>query len=63
MDNQLTAPTTPSTTRPRRRLKPSAAARFAHAAPPDVSRLYDKPVEQLTEQEIRRMKQAFLSGI
>jgi len=46
----------------RRRLKPEVAARFAKATRVDIRELYSKPVEELTDRELGRMKAAFLQG-
>jgi hypothetical protein len=54
---------TTATAKPRRRLKPEVAARHMRASADQVSRLYEKPVEQLTPLEIQTMKQAFFRGI
>jgi hypothetical protein len=51
------------TAKPRRRLKPEVAARHMRASADQVSRLYEKPVEQLTPMEIQTMKQAFFRGL
>jgi hypothetical protein len=51
------------TAKPRRRLKPEVAARHMRASEASVSRLYEKPVEQLTPLEIQTMKQAFFRGL
>ena len=47
-------------TRPRRRLKPEVAARFAREGGVGIGDLYAKPVERLTPSELGRMKEAFL---
>ena len=52
-----------ATAKPRRRLKPEVAARHMCASADQVSRLYEKPVEQLTPLEIQAMKQAFFRGL
>lgn len=52
-----------TTAKPHRRLKPEVAARHMRASADQVSRLYEKPVEQLTPLEIQAMKQAFFRGL
>lgn len=58
--------TPPSTTqgrRPTRRLKPEVAARLAaQRRQHDLKDLYQTPVEQLSPEDLARMKAAFLSG-
>jgi hypothetical protein len=65
MENPTTSPSGSSAVapKPRRRLKPEVAARHMHAAGDNVSRLYEKPVEQLTPLEIQAMKQAFFRAL
>lgn len=51
-------------TRHKRRLRPDVAARFAaRAVQNEVAELYAKPLEELTPEEIRKMKSAFLLGL
>lgn len=50
--------------RPKRKLRPEVAARFAtKAVQSDIAELYAKPLEELTPDELRKMKSAFLLGI
>lgn len=65
MENTHPGPSGPNAAppRPRRRLKPEVAARRIRAAEDDVSRLYEKPVDQLTPLELQMMKQAFFRDL
>jgi hypothetical protein len=50
--------------RPKRKLRPDVAARFtAKAARTDLADLYAKPLAELTPDELRKMKSAFLLGL
>lgn len=50
--------------RPKRKLRPDVAARFtARAVKSEVAELYAKPLAELTPDELRKMKSAFLLGI
>ena len=50
--------------RHKRRLRPDVAAKFAaRAVQNEIAELYAKPLEELTPEEIRKMKSAFLLGI
>jgi hypothetical protein len=57
------APQSPSA-RPSRRLKPGVAAKFAAAQTmgAEIRELYDRPVEQLSPEEIALMRAAFFRG-
>lgn len=49
--------------RPKRKLRPEIAARFsAKAVESQLAELYAKPLAELTPDELRKMKAAFLLG-
>jgi hypothetical protein len=53
----------PKQTRVSRRLKPEVAARLAaRRRETELKRLYEQPVEELTPENIARMKAVFLRG-
>ena len=59
MPQQLT-----TTARPKRKLRPEVAARMtAKTVQNELAELYAKPLAELTPDEIRRMKAAFLLGL
>jgi hypothetical protein len=62
MNDRCVTRETSASARPRRRLKPEVAARFASAQHVDLGELYSKPVTELTDRELGRMKAAFLRG-
>ena len=63
MPTQISSTLDPSSRRPSRRLKPEVAARWAaRRRDSDLRVLYQTPVENLSPEEIARMKAAFLSG-
>jgi hypothetical protein len=47
----------------RRKLRPDARKVLMEKSRSRVHSLYEKPVEELTPEEIRRMKQAFFEGL
>jgi hypothetical protein len=50
--------------RPKRRLRPEVAARFTQkAVQTEIAELYEKPLADLTPDELRKMKSAFLLGL
>ena len=50
--------------RPKRKLRPEIAARFtAKAVQTEIAELYAKPLADLTPEELRKMKSAFLLGL
>ncbi|MBW3627668.1 MAG: hypothetical protein KY464_00090 [Gemmatimonadetes bacterium] len=50
--------------RPKRKLRPDVAARFtAKAVKSEIAELYAKPLADLTPDELRKMKSAFLLGL
>ena len=54
----------PVAERPKRRLRPEVAARFtAKAVQTEIAELYSKPLADLTPEELRKMKSAFLLGL
>ena len=54
----------PVTARPRRKLRPEVAARMtAKTVQTEIADLYAKPPAELTPEELRKMKAAFLLGI
>lgn len=64
MSRQQETQMAPADVRPRRKLRPGVAARFAaKAVQSQISELYAKPLEELTPDELRKMKSAFLLGI
>ena len=59
---QMMAP--PVAERPKRKLRPDVAARFtAKAVQTEIAELYAKPLADLTPEELRKMKSAFLLGL
>jgi hypothetical protein len=59
---QMQAP--PVGERPKRKLRPDVAARFtAKAVKSELAELYAKPLADLTPEELRKMKSAFLLGL
>ena len=53
-----------ATGRPKRKLRPEIAARLsAKAVRSELANLYEKPPEELTPEELRKMKSAFLLGL
>ena len=62
MDKSLHAPPLLAE-RPKRKLRPEIAARFsAKAVESQLAELYAKPLADLTPEELRKMKAAFLLG-
>jgi hypothetical protein len=62
MPLQLTP--SPATPRPKRKLRPEVAARMtAKTVQNELAELYAKPLSELTPDEIRKMKAAFLLGL
>ena len=54
----------PVADRPKRKLRPDVAARFtAKAVQTEIAELYAKPLADLTPEELRKMKSAFLLGL
>ena len=54
----------PAAERPKRKLRPDVAARFsAKAVQTEIAELYAKPLAELTPEELRKMKSAFLLGL
>jgi hypothetical protein len=54
----------PPVDRPKRKLRPEVAARFtAKAVKSEIAGLYEKPLAELTPEELRKMKSAFLLGL
>ena len=64
MNTQQQMHTSPVGERPKRKLRPDVAARFtAKAVKSELAELYAKPLAELTPEEIRKMKSAFLLGL
>ena len=54
----------PAEARPKRKLRPDVAARFAsRTVQRELADLYAKPREELTPEELHKMKTAFLLGL
>ena len=64
MSTPQTLTTPDPVNRPKRKLRPEVVARMsAKTAQHEVADLYAKPLAELTPEELRKMKAAFLLGI
>ena len=64
MSPQQQVPCTVERERPKRKLRPEVAAKFtATAVRTHVADLYAKPLDELTPDELSKMKAAFLLGL